>query len=255
MEEILKIVNVAREFGGLKAIDDVSFSVKKGAIHGVIGPNGSGKTTLFNVVSGHYKPTSGEVYFENNPIHPLPPYKVCRAGLARTFQNLRLFKQMTVLENICAVLDEASGVRLVDYFLFPKRVWRIEKETIEKADQLLADFGLTEWRDVQSDSLPYGVQKRMEIARALATNPKLLLLDEPAAGLNHTETDELSEIIKHIRDDLGVTVVLIEHDMKMVMSICETITVLNEGHLLIEGTPDVVSNDKQVITAYLGGEW
>lgn len=253
--ELLKIAKVSREFGGLKAIDDVSFSVKKGAIHGVIGPNGSGKTTLFNVVSGHYKPTSGEVWFENKPIHKLPPYKICRAGLARTFQNLRLFKQMTVLENICAVLDESSGVRILDYFLFPNRVLRIEKETVLKAEKLLADFNLSEWWNVQADSLPYGVQKRMEIARALATNPKLLLLDEPAAGLNHTETDELSGIIKHIRDDLGITVVLIEHDMKMVMSICETITVLNEGHLLIEGTPEVVSNDKQVISAYLGGEW
>ncbi|MBL4954922.1 ABC transporter ATP-binding protein [Neobacillus sp. YIM B02564] len=253
--ELLKIAKVSREFGGLKAIDDVSFSVKKGAIHGVIGPNGSGKTTLFNVVSGHYKPTSGEVWFENKPIHKLPPYKICRAGLARTFQNLRLFKQMTVLENICAVLDESSGVRILDYFLFLNRVLRIEKETVLKAEKLLEDFNLSEWWNVQADSLPYGVQKRMEIARALATNPKLLLLDEPAAGLNHTETDELSGIIKHIRDDLGITVVLIEHDMKMVMSICETITVLNEGHLLIEGTPEVVSNDKQVISAYLGGEW
>ncbi|MEW9673031.1 ABC transporter ATP-binding protein [Ammoniphilus sp. 3BR4] len=253
--DILKISNVTREFGGLVAINDVSFTVKKGSIHGVIGPNGSGKTTLFNVVSGHYKPTRGEVWFDNQPIHTLPPFQVCRSGLARTFQNLRLFKKMTVLENICAVLDRTSGIHIWDYVLFPQRVLQAEKETIAKAEKLLEDFGLSEWRDVQSDSLPYGVQKRMEIARALATDPKLLLLDEPAAGLNHTETDELSAIIEYIRNDLGITVVLIEHDMKMVMSICEKISVLNEGQLLIEGTPDVVSKDNKVITAYLGGEW
>ncbi|WP_027415431.1 ABC transporter ATP-binding protein [Aneurinibacillus terranovensis] len=253
--EILKVVNLSREFGGLKAIDNISFSVKKGSIHGVIGPNGSGKTTLFNVVSGYYKPTKGEVWFQDEAIHPLSPYQVCRSGMARTFQNLRLFKKMTVLENVCAVLDRESGIRIVDYILFPKRVLRIEKETIAKAEALLDSFGLMEWRDIQADSLPYGVQKRLEIARSMATNPTLLLLDEPAAGLNHTETDELSRIIKYIRDEMGVTVILIEHDMKLVMSICQTITVLNEGHLLIEGTPEAVSKDKQVITAYLGGEW
>jgi ABC-type branched-subunit amino acid transport system ATPase component len=253
--EILKLVNVSRQFGGLKAIDDVSFSVQEGSIHGVIGPNGSGKTTLFNVISGYYKPTFGEVWFENRPIHPLSPFQVCRSGLARTFQNLRLFKKMTVLENIAAVLDQSSPSGIWDYLINPRRVFRGERETIFKAEELLTKFGLSEWREIQADSLPYGVQKRLEIARALATSPKLLLLDEPAAGLNHTETDELSEIIQYIRNELGITVVLIEHDMKLVMTICEKITVMNEGNLLTEGPPEVVSQNKDVITAYLGGEW
>ncbi|UOF91139.1 ABC transporter ATP-binding protein [Fodinisporobacter ferrooxydans] len=253
--ELLQIKQVSREFGGLKAIQDVSFPVRQGSIHGVIGPNGSGKTTLFNVISGYYKPTQGEVWFENKPIHALSPFQVNRAGLARTFQNLRLFKKMTVLENVCAVLDRESGIRIWDYVVAPKRVFRIEKETIRKAEALLEVFDLLEWRDFLAENLPYGVQKRLEIARALATHPKLLLLDEPAAGLNHTETDELARIIRYIRDERGITVLVIEHDMKLMMTICETITVMNEGMVLTEGTPNQVSKNKQVITAYLGGEW
>jgi ABC-type branched-subunit amino acid transport system ATPase component len=253
--EILKLVNVTRQFGGLTAINDVSFSVNQGAIHGVIGPNGSGKTTLFNVISGYYKPTFGEVWFQNQPIHPLSPYQVCRNGLARTFQNLRLFKKMTVLENVAAVLDQSFPTSIWDYILNQRKVFRKERETINKAEEMLEKFGLIDWKDIQADSLPYGVQKRLEIARALATNPKLLLLDEPAAGLNHTETAELSNIIKYIRDDLGITVLLIEHDMKLVMTICEKITVINEGNLLTEGPPEAVSKNKEVITAYLGGDW
>jgi ABC-type branched-subunit amino acid transport system ATPase component len=255
MMEILKVVNLTRQFGGLKAVDGLSFSVRKGTIHGIIGPNGSGKTTVFNVISGYYKPTSGEVWFEDRPIHSLSPYRVCRFGLARTFQNLRLFKKMTVLENIASVLDQSSQTKIWDYVINPGKVFRVEKETMRRAEQLLDEFGLSDWRDHDADSLPYGVQKRLEIARALATEPKMLLLDEPAAGLNHTETEELSRLIQFIRDNLGITVLLIEHDMKLVMSICEKITVMNEGSLLAEGPPQEISQNKEVITAYLGGEW
>jgi ABC-type branched-subunit amino acid transport system ATPase component len=252
--EILKLSHVSREFGGIKAVNDVSLTVKENAIHGIIGPNGSGKTTLFNVISGYYKPTHGEVYLGDEAIHPLSPYQICRKGLARTFQNLRLFKKMTAIENVAAVLDRHANLRVWDYFFRINRVLRAEKEIIKQAEELLKTFDLMRWRDIDADSLPYGVQKRLEIARALATKPSLLLLDEPAAGLNHTETDELSQVIKHIRDNLGITVILIEHDMKLVMSICDQITVLNEGSVICEGPPKVVGTDKQVITAYLGGE-
>lgn len=252
---ILKVVDISREFGGLKAVQDVSFEVADGAIHGIIGPNGSGKTTLFNVISGYYRPTSGEIWFRDRPLHGLSPYKISCIGLSRTFQNLRLFRQMTVLENVCAVLDRTSGIRIIDYVVAPRRVVRINKEVVARAEALLETFHLTNWRDIRADSLPYGVQKRLEIARALATDPKLLLLDEPAAGLNHTETQELSDFIEYIRTDLGITVLVIEHDMKLVMSICDRITVMNEGLVLTEGEPGEVSQDKKVISAYLGGQW
>ncbi len=253
--ETLKVVDISKEFGGLKALRNVSFVVNENEIHGVIGPNGSGKTTLFNVISGYYKPTSGEIWFQDKPIHGLSPYKTSRLGLSRTFQNLRLFKKMTVIENVCTVLDRLSGVYIWDYILNPRRVFRVEKEVIRKAEDLLQTFRLTEWRNVLAESLPYGVQKRLEIARSLAASPKLLLLDEPAAGLNHTETDELSTFIKAIRADLGITVIVIEHDMKLVMSICDQITVMNEGAVLTEGTPSEISQNSEVITAYLGGQW
>ena len=253
--EALQVVKVSKEFGGLKALHEVSFSVNEKSIHGVIGPNGSGKTTLFNVISGYYKPTSGEIWFQGKPIHRLTPYKTARTGLSRTFQNLRLFKKMTVIENVCTVLDQSAGVRIIDYVVNPRKIYRIEKEVIRKAEDILTNFRLLEWRDTKAESLPYGVQKKLEIARALATNPKMLLLDEPAAGLNHTETDELSSFIKSIRADMDITVVVIEHDMKLVMSICDKITVMNEGTVLTEGIPSEVSKNADVITAYLGGQW
>ncbi|MCL6592595.1 MAG: ABC transporter ATP-binding protein [Alicyclobacillus sp.] len=252
---ILQVSRLSKEFGGLKALEDVTFTVQEQTIHGIIGPNGSGKTTLFNVISGYYKPTSGEIRFAGETIHTLSPYQIARRGMARTFQNLRLFKKMTVLENVCTVLDRNSGVRLWDYVLRPGKVLRVERAVTQQAEKLLDQFRLLEWRDTLAESLPYGVQKRLELARALAAQPRLLLLDEPAAGLNHTETDELSGYIQDIQRNLGITVVVIEHDMKLVMSICKRLTVMNEGKVLTEGSPKEVSQHPAVVAAYLGGQW
>ncbi len=254
---LLYTKNLRREFGGIIAVSDVNFEVYKDSITGLIGPNGAGKTTLFNNITGLDFPTSGYVFFKGDDITELPAYKITRSGIARTFQNIRLFKEMTVFENVMIgrhfrsnnpVLAKNRPLNFIMGRLFTKQE---EKDIYYNSLKWLDFFHLLDLRDEYSKNLPYGKQRELEIARALATEPELIFLDEPAAGMNPQETDELMKTIKRIRD-LGVTVVLIEHDMKLVMNICDTITVLNYGSKIAEGTPGQIQNNKDVIEAYLG---
>ena len=250
---VLKVEKVTQRFGGLTALSDINIEVNKGEIVGIIGPNGAGKTTLFNVVTGIYAPTEGKVFLDDEEITGKKPYEIARAGFARTFQNLRLFGRLSVEDNIIAGMNIHLKYSLFDSLLNTRRKRRIEKEAREKAEELLKLMDLTHYRYEYAKSLPYGCQRRLEIARALATDPKLLLLDEPAAGMNEKETEELAEIVKKLQD-MGQTILLIEHDMKFVMKRCERIYVLNYGKMICHGTPDVVSRNHDVIKAYLGEE-
>jgi len=251
---MLETKALTREFGGIIAVNRVDFNVEKNMITGLIGPNGAGKTTLFNNITGLDVPSSGKVYFEGRNITGFSSNKVCRLGIARTFQNIRLFKDLSVVDNVMVgrhfhtgSLKNRTLQALVSYFLVEKE----EKEEYEEAMKWLSFFGLSSLRNEKAGSLPYGFQRELEIARALATEPKLLFLDEPAAGMNPQETDSLMETIRRIRD-LGVTVVLIEHDMKLVMNICDNITVLNYGQKIAQGTPAMIQSNEAVIEAYLG---
>ncbi|MGE5264653.1 MAG: ABC transporter ATP-binding protein [Acidobacteriota bacterium] len=249
----LEIEHLSMQFGGLVAVKDVSLSVKPGEIHGLIGPNGSGKTTIFNVVSGYYKPTSGRVMFEGTLISGLPAHRITARGFARTFQNLRLFKSMTVLDNVLVAMGHHAKAALWQEFLDPVAVQREEKALTDKAMALLRLFDITDYAHERATSLPYGHQRRVEMARALATDPKIVLLDEPAAGLNETETDALRDTLLKIRDS-GVTIFLVEHDMKLVMGICGLVSVLDYGKKIAEGPCDAITKDPVVIEAYLGKE-
>src|SRR5512146_1578328 len=249
----LEIEHLTMQFGGLVAVNDVSLSVKPGEIHGLIGPNGSGKTTIFNVVSGYYKPTTGRVMYEGAQISGMPAHKITARGFARTFQNLRLFKSMTVLDNVLVAMGHHAKAALWQQLLDPVAVQREEKELTDKAMELLALFGIDDYARERATSLPYGNQRRVEMARALATEPKVVLLDEPAAGLNETETDALRETLLKIRDS-GVTIFLVEHDMKLVKSVCDVITALDYGKKIAEGSYAEVSANPVVIEAYLGKE-
>ena len=249
----LEIDQLTMQFGGLLAVNNVSISIKKGKIHGLIGPNGSGKTTIFNVLSGYYKPTGGKVSFEGRTISGLPAHQITAAGFARTFQNMRLFKTMTVLENLLVAMGHHAKVGLLQEFLNPVAVHQEEKKFVEKAMELLDLLEVADFANELATSLPYGNQRRVEIARALATDPKVILLDEPAAGLNEVETEDLRKTLMKIRD-LGVTIFLVEHDMKLVMEVCEEISVLDYGKKIAEGTGAVISKDPVVIEAYLGQE-
>lgn len=249
----LDIENLKMQFGGLVAVNNVSISVEKGEIHGLIGPNGSGKTTIFNVLSGYYKPTGGTITFEGKKISGLPAYQITAAGFARTFQNLRLFSSMTVLDNIMVGLGNHAKTNLWQAVFDPVAIQREESEFSEKAMSLLDLVEIKEFADNQATSLPYGSQRRLELARALATDPKVLLLDEPAAGLNDVETEELRKILLKIHES-GVTIFIVEHDMKLVMGICDIITVLDFGEKIAEGPSAVVRTDPVVIEAYLGEE-
>ncbi len=249
----LDIENLTMQFGGLVAVNDVSLSVQPGEIHGLIGPNGSGKTTVFNVISGYYKPTSGTVSFEGKPISGLPAHQITARGFARTFQNLRLFPTMTVLDNVLVGMGHHAKTRLWEAVLNPVGVRREEKIFTDKAMELLQLLNVAAFAHELATSLPYGYQRRVEIARALATDPKVILLDEPAAGLNETETGELRGTLLKIRES-GVTVLLVEHDMKLVMGICDLVSVLDYGKKIAEGRCDAVSCDPVVIEAYLGRE-
>jgi branched-chain amino acid transport system ATP-binding protein len=249
----LEIEHLTMQFGGLIAVNDVSMGVRQGEIHGLIGPNGSGKTTIFNVLSGYYQPTSGTVLFEGRGISGLPAYQITAAGFARTFQNLRLFSSMTVLDNVLVGMGHHGQIGVWEAIFNPVAVRREEKVFLDKAMNLLDLLEITDYAHDLATSLPYGHQRRVEIARALATQPKILLLDEPAAGLNNIETEKLREILAKILKS-GVTILLVEHDMKLVMEACETITVLDYGKKIAEGSAVAISSDPVVVEAYLGEE-
>ena len=253
-DAILAARNVTMRFGGIVAVSDMSVCLPKGSICGIIGPNGAGKTTMFNILSGFYTPTEGEVLFEGVSVRGLKPNQICRLGIARTFQNIRLSTQMSVLENVmvgCHVRRHCS------WWMAPLGLpsyYREERSLREKAVRLVERVGLTASLNEQAGSLPYGAQRRLEIARALATEPHLLLLDEPAAGMNPQESIELMHFIGHIRDEFGLTILLIEHDMKVVMGICEYIWVMEYGSPIAEGEPEDIQSNAEVIRAYLGDD-
>jgi len=249
---ILEIQNVTMKFGGVTAIDNLSFAVKKGQIYGLIGPNGAGKTTIFNIITGALYPTEGKVIFEGEDITGTKPNEVVYKGIARTFQNIRLFKSMSVLDNILIGFDAEANYTYFEAILRLPRYFKREKEIRHKAYELLKVFGIEEFADSNATALSYGNQRKVEIARAVATNPKLLLLDEPVAGMNPKETAELSEIIHKIKDEFNLSILLIEHDMKFVNAMCEALTVLDYGEKIFEGKPADAIVDERVISAYLG---
>ncbi len=249
---ILNIQNVTMKFGGVTAIDNLSFSLKQGQIYGLIGPNGAGKTTIFNIITGALYPTEGKVIFENNDITGTKPNKVVYKGIARTFQNIRLFKSMSVLDNILIGFDAQANYSYLEAILRLPRYFKREKEINEKAHKLLKVFEIEEFANSNATALSYGNQRKVEIARAVATNPKLLLLDEPVAGMNPNETAELSEIVHKLKEEFNLSILLIEHDMKFVNAMCEELTVLDYGEKIFEGKPADAIVDKKVISAYLG---
>ncbi len=249
---ILEAKNLTMQFGGLKAVDQFSFSIEKGQLAGLIGPNGAGKTTAFNMLTGVYMPTSGEVILNGEILNGKKPFQISHKGLTRTFQNIRLFKDLTVLENVLIAGHQHVSYGLLDTFLQNDRFEVEELKLRNKALEILALFGLADKAFENSCSLPYGEQRKLEIVRALMTDPKVILLDEPAAGMNHSETHKLMDLIAQIRKDFKLTVLLIEHDMKLVMGICEKIFVLDHGVKIEEGNAHHIQNSKKVIEAYLG---
>ena len=249
---MLECKNLGIQFGGLKAVDNFNLNIEKGMLYGLIGPNGAGKTTVFNLLTGVYKPTTGTIRLEGNLINGKTPTQINNMGIARTFQNIRLFSNMSVLDNVKAALHEKVRYSLLTSMTHIFGFGKKEKEMDELATDILKVFSLDDKSDTLSGNLPYGEQRKLEIARALATSPSLLLLDEPAAGMNPNETEELMKTIRQIRDMYNVTILLIEHDMKLVAGICEKVSVLNFGTELASGTPSEVLNNPEVITAYLG---
>lgn len=251
---VLQVEDLSIYFGGLQAVEGVSFYIKQGQIVGLIGPNGAGKTTTFNMLTGVYAPTRGDIYLENKSILKKKTYQRCQMGMARTFQNIRLFKDMTVLDNVKTAMNSQLKYTMLSGVLRGPAYSRQEKKGTEKAMELLQVMGLEEHAHDLAKSMPYGKQRKLEIARALAADPKVLLLDEPAAGMNPTETLELMETIQMVRERFNLSVLLIEHDMSFVMGLCEYIFVLDYGRIIAQGDAESIRNNPQVIAAYLGGE-
>ena len=249
---LLEVSNLGIAFGGLQAVAQLDLSIEKGHLYGLIGPNGAGKTTVFNMLTGVYKPTEGNIILDGKDITGQNPELISKSGIARTFQNIRLFNDMTVLDNVKVGLHNQERYSGFEGVLRLPTYWKHEKAAHERAMELLSIFDMEHLANEQAGSLPYGAQRRLEIVRALATNPKLLLLDEPAAGMNPSETAELMENIVKIRDTFGIAIMLIEHDMSLVMNICEGICVLNFGKVIAKGTAEEIQNNDAVIEAYLG---
>ena len=251
-EIILKFEHVVKRFGGITASNDINIDVPKGSIYGIIGPNGAGKTTLFNMVTGVYDCTEGEIRFLDQKINGLPTHIIAQKGIARTFQNIRLFGDLSVYENLLTACQKNISYTLMDGILRTRKCRKQEEEMQKYCNTLLKEVGLYEMRDQRANNLPYGMQRRLEIARALAVRPQIILLDEPAAGMNEEESAQLSEFIRTIRDTKEITVVIIDHHMDVIMSICDKISVLNFGTLLAAGKPWEIQNNPEVISAYLG---
>ena len=252
---VLKTENLGISFGGLKAVQNLDLEIKEKQLYGLVGPNGAGKTTVFNMITGVYKPTTGKFFLDGEDLTGKGQEAINHKGIARTFQNIRLFNNMSVIRNVLVGLHNQSEFKcsMVESIFRLPRHFKTEKAMRERAKEILRIVGLEDERNNLSCNLPYGKQRKLEIARALATNPKLLCLDEPAAGMNPNETADLMSIVRRIRDEFGVTVLLIEHDMKFVSGLCDEITVLNFGTVLAQGTPEVALNDPEVIKAYIGG--
>ena len=251
---LLDVKNLTKNFGGLTAVGDVTMHLDKGELVGLIGPNGAGKTTLFNLLTGVYEPSEGSVSLDGTLLNGKKPYKIASLGLSRTFQNIRLFKDMTVLENVLVGMANQNKLYLLASFLRLPKFYHSEAKLRQKAMELLAIFDLDGDAETLAKNLPYGQQRRLEIVRALATEPKILFLDEPAAGMNPQETAELTQLIRRIKEEFDITIMLIEHDMSLVMEVTERIYVLEYGRLLAHGTPDEIKTNQRVIEAYLGGE-
>ncbi len=251
---ILSLNNVTKKFGGLTAVDNVSFHIEKGEIFGLIGPNGAGKTTIFNLITAIYSITEGEIYYNDKKLQNIKPYKIANMGITRTFQNIRLFKKLTAYENVITACHKSADYNLISSIIRIGKFKHQERGLNQKTDELLKLMGLWNYKDIVASNLPYGLQRKLEIARSLALDPKLLLLDEPAAGMNPEETIQLMELIKEIRDKFDLTVLIIEHHMDLIMGVCDRIFVLNFGIPLALGTPKEIQGNKNVIEAYLGKE-